>query len=218
MDLLDEYGVRLNVVGKTELLPESVQKAVQKAENMTRHNNRAILDLCMPYASRDEMALAVESCVQDSVTKEREDSGCRLAVASLGSSPPLDILVRTSGVKRLSDFMLWQENTQLQFSSTYWPDFGLVDFIPIILDYQRMTAELLFIEMGSTSPLLFGPSSCPSIMVLNVVLGARTFNSTVLESRYRPENVLIVTYSGNVLRLFLVVEPEDEGTKWDDRI
>ncbi|KAF8967273.1 Decaprenyl diphosphate synthase-like protein [Flammula alnicola] len=153
-DLLDEYGVRLNVVGKPQLLPDSVQKAVQKAENMTCHNNRAILNLCMPYASRDEMALAVESCVQDSVTKEREDSYIleedvdSQLLTSLGSRPPLDILVRTSGVKRLSDFMLWQclENTQLQFSSTYWPDFGIVDFIPIILDYQRMVwSKRLFV-------------------------------------------------------------------------
>lgn len=81
-------------------------------------------------------------------------------------SPPLDLLVRTSGVRRLSDFLLWQvrpvspptqislrlllcyapaprsatqccENTQLQFSPTYWPDFGLWDFVPIVLDYQR---------------------------------------------------------------------------------
>ena len=71
-------------------------------------------------------------------------------------SPPLDILVRTSGVKRLSDFLLWQvilslnvfftfvhiyrfqccENTQIQFSNTFWPDFGLFDFVPILLDYQ----------------------------------------------------------------------------------
>jgi hypothetical protein len=71
-------------------------------------------------------------------------------------SPPLDILVRTSGVKRLSDFMLWQarsllfiyhawliknlqccEDTQLHLASAYWPEFGLWDFVPIILDYQR---------------------------------------------------------------------------------
>ncbi|KAF8967372.1 Decaprenyl diphosphate synthase-like protein, partial [Flammula alnicola] len=140
-DLLDEYGVRLNVVGKTELLPESVQKAVQEAEGMTRHNNRAILNLCMPYASRDEIALAVESCIQDSVTKKCDNSYILKdhidwqLLTSLGGSPPLDILVRTSGVKRLSDFMLFlqfdiswmtntlqcSEDTQLQFSSTYWP-------------------------------------------------------------------------------------------------
>ena len=83
-------------------------------------------------------------------------------MTTLVNSPPLDILVRTSGVKRLSDYLLWQvrrrsivfhqlhnspvrylwytqcsEDTQLQFTSTYWPEFGLWDFVPIILDFQR---------------------------------------------------------------------------------
>ncbi|KAF9038683.1 Decaprenyl diphosphate synthase-like protein [Panaeolus papilionaceus] len=147
-DLLDEYGVRLNVVGKKSLLPESVQKAIAQAEELTRCNKRAILNLCMPYTSRDEMATAVESCVNNALNTTPQDEEIVITeqdiedqlMTSLGGSPPhVDILVRTSGVKRLSDFMLWQscENTQLQFSSTFWPDFGLVDFIPIILDYQR---------------------------------------------------------------------------------
>ncbi|KAF9481945.1 Di-trans-poly-cis-decaprenylcistransferase [Pholiota conissans] len=144
-DLLDEYGVRLNVVGHTNMLPESVQAAVRKAEDTTRHNKRAIFNLCMPYASRDEIATAIKSSVEVSLTQDYEisyitekDIDSQLPIA-LGGSPPLDILIRTSGVKRLSDFMLWHcsENTQLQFSSTYWPDFGLFDFIPVILDYQR---------------------------------------------------------------------------------
>ncbi|KDR69210.1 hypothetical protein GALMADRAFT_230735 [Galerina marginata CBS 339.88] len=146
-DLLDEYGVRLNVVGNTKLLPESVQNAVQKAEGMTRHNERAIFNLCMPYTSRDEMTSAVESCVRNTMSQGLEDLVItekdidNQLMTSLGGSPPPDILVRTSGVKRLSDFLLWQccEDTQLQFSTTFWPDFGLFDFIPIILDYQRKT-------------------------------------------------------------------------------
>lgn len=60
-------------------------------------------------------------------------------MTSKSGSPPLDILVRTSGVRRLSDFMLWQcaADTQIQFVSCYWPDFGIREFLPIILDYQR---------------------------------------------------------------------------------
>ena len=75
------------------------------------------------------------------------------------NSPPLDILIRTSGVKRLSDYLLWQvcpagsnqsittscthpiwqctENTQIHFIDTFWPDMGLLDLLPIIMDYQR---------------------------------------------------------------------------------
>lgn len=103
--LLDEYGVRLNVLGRKELLPEGVQRAVEKAENLTRHNDRyvyssdnflslslsptwvyqsywnlfqlpppplsAILNLCMPYTSRDEIATAVESTVRQALDPNR---------------------------------------------------------------------------------------------------------------------------------------------------
>ncbi|KAF9006982.1 Decaprenyl diphosphate synthase-like protein [Cyathus striatus] len=143
-DLLDQYGVRLNVVGNVDLLPDNVRNAARKAETMTRHNKSAIFNLCMPYTSRDEITTAVQSCVRNAL----QHSGSEIHITehdiddqlmtSLGGSPPLDILVRTSGVKRLSDYMLWQccEATQLQFSSTYWPDFGLLDFVPIILDFQ----------------------------------------------------------------------------------
>lgn len=91
-DLLDEYGVRLNVIGKKELLPESVQRAVRKAEDMTRHNNRyvpglllssrseltcsksAILNLCMPYTSRDEITTAVQTCIRNANSRDSEES------------------------------------------------------------------------------------------------------------------------------------------------
>ncbi|KAH9952031.1 Di-trans-poly-cis-decaprenylcistransferase [Amylocystis lapponica] len=144
-DLLDEYGVRLNVLGNKALLPRDVSAAMAKAEDMTRHNNRAILNLCMPYAARNDIATAVSSAVHNALEKDdttgeimEDDIDARM-MTSVAGSPPLDILVRTSGVKRLSDYLLWQccEDTQLQFSSTYWPDFSLRDFIPIILDYQQ---------------------------------------------------------------------------------
>ncbi|KAI0929301.1 hypothetical protein AcW1_006281 [Taiwanofungus camphoratus] len=112
-DLLDEYGVRLNVLGKTERLPPKVQAAIHKAENMSRNNNRAILNICMPYAARDDIATAVESAVRLAVEKgghreiTEEDIDAQLMTSVVGS-PPLDVLIRTSGVKRLSDFLLWQ--------------------------------------------------------------------------------------------------------------
>ncbi|KIK44282.1 hypothetical protein CY34DRAFT_802782 [Suillus luteus UH-Slu-Lm8-n1] len=144
--LLSQYGVRLNVLGHRELLPMHVQVAIDKAEGMTRQNNRAILNVCAPYASRHEMTLAVQSVVQQALDKGNFDSSLiteqtieENLMTSLGGSPPLDIFIRTSGVKRLSGFLQWQccENTQIHMVDTYWPDFGLWDFVPILLDYQR---------------------------------------------------------------------------------
>ncbi|KAI0332130.1 Di-trans-poly-cis-decaprenylcistransferase [Cubamyces sp. BRFM 1775] len=143
-DLLDQYGIRLVVVGHKDMLPERVLAAAEKAENMTKHNDKAIFNLCMPYTSRDEITTAVHSAVK---TRLENDDDTEITpeeieghlMTSIAGSPPLDILVRSSGVKRLSDYLLWQcsEDTQLQFSSTYWPEFGLLDFVPVILDYQR---------------------------------------------------------------------------------
>jgi ditrans,polycis-polyprenyl diphosphate synthase len=106
--------------------------------------------------SRARVTLRSSNChlnvVRPITEKDIED---RLLTAKV-KSPPLDILIRTSGVKRLSDFLLWQvrsacpplhlhvltirqctENTQVHFIDTYWPDIGLFDLLPIILDYQR---------------------------------------------------------------------------------
>ncbi|CDO72915.1 hypothetical protein BN946_scf185002.g100 [Trametes cinnabarina] len=146
-EILDKYGIRLVVVGHRDMLPERVLVAAEKAERMTRHNDRAIFNLCMPYTSRDEITTAVHSVIKSRLEDETDDRQAEITadeieaylMTSIAGSPPLDILVRSSGVKRLSDYMLWQcsENTQLQFSSSYWPEFGLLDFVPIILDYQR---------------------------------------------------------------------------------
>ncbi|KAJ3749559.1 Decaprenyl diphosphate synthase-like protein [Lentinula detonsa] len=177
-DLLQEYGVKLNVIGRKTLFPDSVQAAVRKAEDLTKGNNRSILNVCMPYSSRDEMTTAVEDCIREALAKDVDYfTACVLVDLSIllntlgltrtwfrddpiegitedtidshlmsvkRGSPPLDILIRTSGVKRLSDFMLWQccENTQLHFSNTYWPDFGLFDFVPIIFEWQKSVSRL----------------------------------------------------------------------------
>ncbi|KAG6867276.1 hypothetical protein C0993_005058 [Termitomyces sp. T159_Od127] len=127
-NLLNEYGVRLNVVGNVALLPESVQRAVRKAERMTRHNNAAIFNLHMPYSSRYEITLAVQSCVRNAIASNddrmiTEDDIDNQLLTTLGGSPPLDVLCC--------------EDTQIHFINTYWPDFGLLHFIPIILAYQQ---------------------------------------------------------------------------------
>ncbi|KAG7093590.1 hypothetical protein E1B28_007256 [Marasmius oreades] len=155
-DLLTQYNVRLNVIGRKELFPTFVQDAVKRAEDLTRMNNGSILNLCMPYSSRDEITTAVESCVREAVTEftskgfsgseeaspmniTPEKITSRLMTTQCGSPPQVDILIRTSGVTRFSDYMLWQcnENTQVHFVDAYWPEFGLLDFVPIILQYQR---------------------------------------------------------------------------------
>ncbi|KAJ3577035.1 hypothetical protein NP233_g45 [Leucocoprinus birnbaumii] len=115
-DLFERYGVRLNVIGRVELFPETLQRVIRIAERNTRSNNRLMFNLYMPYTSQDEMTKAIQNCVQNASKMNdlnpdtyfvQEETDKHL-MTSIHGSPPLDILVRTSGVKRLSDFMLWQ--------------------------------------------------------------------------------------------------------------
>ncbi|CBQ70791.1 related to RER2-cis-prenyltransferase [Sporisorium reilianum SRZ2] len=171
-ELIARYSVRVRIAGRKELLPEDVREAVEKVENMTKDNTEATLNICMPYASRDEITGAARTCLD---RKLRDVEKAAIAAAKsqqsstadgaptptldhilddvdltitpqdlsdhmqLAHSPPLDILVRTSGVSRLSDFMLWQctESTHMHFVDKFWPQFGLFDMVPIILDWQR---------------------------------------------------------------------------------
>ncbi|KAG8863127.1 cis-prenyltransferase [Tulasnella sp. 330] len=112
--VLDRHQIRVNVVGRRELLPLDVQEVARKVEQMTMHHKKAILNICMPYTSRDEMATAVETTLRDcrdeflypeDITESDIDKSLQSAQRH---SPSLDILVRTSGTFRLSDYFLWQ--------------------------------------------------------------------------------------------------------------
>ncbi|KAG8807588.1 cis-prenyltransferase [Serendipita sp. 399] len=144
-DLLEKYSVRVAGIGKIELMPPDVQEVLRGVEEMTRRNKKALLNICMPYTSQDEIATAIETTVQrcvdgemlpEQITEEDIDSALLTAIPG---SPPLDILVRTSGVKRLSNYFLWQtcSDTQVHFLETLWPSFGLWDLTPILMDYQK---------------------------------------------------------------------------------
>ncbi|WVQ96451.1 di-trans,poly-cis-decaprenylcistransferase [Kwoniella sp. CBS 9459] len=157
-ELLEEYGVKIKFIGRIDMFPPDVQEAVRDMEEMTKHHKNGVLNVCGPYASRDEIASAMRDTVQavhdgkltpSEITSRHifDNLGTSKAVSqvdkTLLSRPEdakkLDILVRTSDVKRLSDFMMWQasEDTQLHFVKTYWPEFGLSDMIPILLGWQQ---------------------------------------------------------------------------------
>ncbi|CCA75316.1 related to RER2-cis-prenyltransferase [Serendipita indica DSM 11827] len=144
-DLLERYSVRVAGIGKTEMLPPDVLEVLRGVEEMTRHHKKALLNICMPYTSQDEIATAVQTTVQRCVNRElqpdqiTQDDIDEALLTSIPGSPPLDILVRTSGVRRLSNYFLWQTcaDTQVHFLETLWPSFGLWDLTPILMDYQK---------------------------------------------------------------------------------
>ncbi|KAL8872170.1 MAG: hypothetical protein Q9174_002151 [Haloplaca sp. 1 TL-2023] len=221
-DLLDRYGVSIRVLGQKDLLKPDVIAEMDRATQMTSRNCDAILNVCFPYTSHEEMTTAIKSTVIDyckpipvqqrpfseshikqtirsrhlSVAAARirersrspssggasdvEDSNSS-SVTLHPESPPedvlqsekaiddsddtlrnsfpdpesitpkvldnhmytaglpaLDLLVRTSGVERLSDFMLWQchESTEITFLNCLWPEFDLWQFLPVLVEWQ----------------------------------------------------------------------------------
>ncbi|KAF9485106.1 Undecaprenyl diphosphate synthase [Pholiota conissans] len=147
--LFEMHGVRVAIFGRTELFSERIQFLISKVEEKTRsYKTRRLMNIYLSYTSADEMTRSVEACVNASLdsneslpimAKDIEMHLDGFFPAEDASIPPVDILVRTGGAKRFSDFLLWQacEHTQLQFVSTLWPVFGPWDLLFIFLDYQR---------------------------------------------------------------------------------
>jgi ditrans,polycis-polyprenyl diphosphate synthase len=232
-ELFERYGAKVRVLGDRDLIREDVLKQVDRAVEMTKDNGKAVLNVCFPYTSREEITHSIRETVKDfsnppekkktkklfsenhiqqtirsrqlySVEEEDGKSQDSLPLPSNGDttgsdldssisdqdlsttstnretpssrtshdtspilkpsqqarahlpdpetitaetltknmytcdSPPLDLLVRTSGVSRLSDFMLWQchEGTELRFLDILWPEFDLLHFLPVLLEWQ----------------------------------------------------------------------------------
>lgn len=245
-ELFERYGASVKILGDRDLIREDVLKQVDRAVEMTKNNGKAVLNVCFPYTSREEITRSIRDTVQEYSQPPRKKQGKKmfsenhiqqniksrhlysveeednsnnksqdtLNLAAAGSdvdsafsdqeqrstssttqpsedtapssrtshsaspdlkpldpstkaaaaastahlpdpelitastltnnmytrdAPPLDLLVRTSGVSRLSDFMLWQchEGTELRFLDILWPEFDLWHFLPVLLEWQR---------------------------------------------------------------------------------
>ncbi|KAG9320978.1 hypothetical protein KVV02_000609 [Mortierella alpina] len=141
-ELVKEYGISIRVLGDDSLLPDDVRKVVRRAVDMTKNNNRAILNMCFPYTSRQELTMASRSLVSGIEAHDLNPSDITTSTLENSlytrSCPPMDILIRTSGEIRLSDFMLWQSSRacHIEFVDCYWPEFTFWKLLPILLRYQ----------------------------------------------------------------------------------
>ncbi|MCJ1414875.1 cis-prenyltransferase [Xylographa parallela] len=226
-ELLQRYGASIRILGQRELVKPDVLEAIDKAMELTKGNGDAILNVCFPYTSREEITTAVRGCVEDWLkpvvvdlaalqekqrafsethithtlrsrhlsadaarirahspsSAENSDLEGSLTTSSSATTlqpstpsemflpgteggkshkgheypnperitqatldehmftagmPPLELLIRTSGVERLSDFMLWQshQNTEVVFLDCLWPEFDLWTFLPVLVEWQ----------------------------------------------------------------------------------
>jgi len=139
---LKKHGVRVKIIGNISYLPQDMQDILRKAEEITEHNSEATLNVAFSYTSREEITHAVsEACkmVNQGELKPADidqDLLERLMYTSHSSKP--DLLIRTSGETRLSDFLLWQASSSITyFTPVLWPDFSIWQLLVGVFFYQR---------------------------------------------------------------------------------
>lgn len=135
---LRENGVRLNVIGRRDRLAPTLVDEIERAEARTAHCDRLELRLAVDYSSRGLMLEAVRTAAS-ATDIDRKDLATLLGEAMNGDgrAPDVDLLIRTGGERRLSDFLLWEcAYAELYFTPIMWPDFGGVDLAAALDDFR----------------------------------------------------------------------------------
>ena len=135
-------GLRMHVIGDIEKLPELVRDQMLQLVEITKDNKRGNLILALSYGSQHEILNAVKEISAKVKSGELTEEEITEKVFEnhlyTKDFPPVDLLIRTSGEVRISNFLLWQiAYAELQFLDTLWPDFGKEDFFQCIYDYQN---------------------------------------------------------------------------------
>jgi len=139
-----KYQIRFKVIGRRELIPLEVLQQIEKVEKDTEKYSSYYLNVALAYGGRAEIVDAVKSIARDVSNKtldpediDEETVSSRLYTAHLPKPDP-DLIIRTSGEERLSNFLLWQSAySELVFIDVYWPEFRKIDLLRAIRTYQK---------------------------------------------------------------------------------
>ena len=139
---LVENNIRLKVIGNVEELPTDLQQKVLEISELTKNNTKMTLTIALNYGSQDEIKQAVQAIATDVKNGQLnvEDINEDVIDQHLMTSdlPPLDLMIRTSGELRISNYLLWQlAYAELYFTSIAWPDFKEEQLYEALLDYQK---------------------------------------------------------------------------------
>ncbi|OGW19522.1 MAG: di-trans,poly-cis-decaprenylcistransferase [Nitrospirae bacterium GWC2_57_13] len=144
---MKKNGIRLMTIGQTGKLPLAVQEWIKRAKEETAGNKELILNLALSYSSRREILDAVTRMLtaNGSAPAITEESfAAHLDTAGL---PDPDLIIRTSGERRISNFLLWQAAyAELYFTETLWPDFSEEDLVRALLDFQGRQRRFGLVE------------------------------------------------------------------------
>lgn len=139
---LKKNGVRLNAIGDLDKLPGNCVEQLQEAIDLTKDNDKLLLTLALSYSSRWELTQAIKQIAVDTASGKinPEEVNEELIQSYLATSniPDPELLIRTSGEQRISNYLLWQiAYSELYFTETLWPDFDKEELFKAVYDFQQ---------------------------------------------------------------------------------
>lgn len=134
-----ENGVRLSVIGRRDRLAPDIVRQIERSEARTAGGSRLHVRIAIDYSSREAIAAAARSAAGLPALSTADFSALlNRAIHSTPAAPDVDLLIRTSGEKRLSDFLLWEcAYAELVFTETLWPDFGAEELSTAMAEFRR---------------------------------------------------------------------------------
>ena len=126
---LNKEGVQLRHIGRLERLDPKLQEKVLEAIELTKQNDRLVLNVAFNYGGRDEIVFAIQKIIKDGVRAEEVTSDLVSRYLFTAGVPDPDLIIRTSGELRVSNFLIWQgAYSEWYVTSVYWPDFNKEEF------------------------------------------------------------------------------------------
>lgn len=135
---LHKEGVQLRHIGRLERLDPKLQEKVLEAIELTKHNQRLILNVAFNYGGRDEIVYAIQKIIQDGISPEEVTDDLVGQYLFTAGVPDPDLIIRTSGELRVSNFLIWQSAYSEWFvTPTFWPDFSKEEFRKTLDDFAQ---------------------------------------------------------------------------------
>jgi len=148
---IHQESIKLKFIGDLTPFPENLKKVVHNSESLTKNNNKFLLNVCVNYGGRQEIVkvakkLALKSSSGEIKPSEVNEELFNSELLTQGINDP-ELLIRTSGEKRISNFLLWQlAYSEIYISDVMWPDFNEFEFLKAIIDYQSRNRRFGGIE------------------------------------------------------------------------
>lgn len=135
---MNKKGIRVCFMGSKTRLSKKIIKAIDKAEEKTKDNTKGTLAFCLSYGGQQEIVDAVKDIMSENIQSQDVTAELISSYLYVPDIPPVDLIIRTSGEQRLSDFMLWRASySELLFAKKFWPDFTEEDLTQAFIEFSK---------------------------------------------------------------------------------